>query len=311
VVAAVFPHLPAQKTRKVIKQMAYKPVIAITVGDPSGIGPEIAKKAACDPTVLRLCRPVVFGCQGRFRPGIHARKNDSAVITNLTTAIDLIKRNKADALVTGPAAKSAFGKNGGHTEFLKKITGSGPVEMLMIAGDLRVLLLTRHVPIKDVSRHISASKIVTATTRAAEFIRKHFLAGKRSPSVAVCGLNPHLSDHGLIGNEEQTIIKPAVAELQSSGIDAAGPVLAETAFAGKRSRPDLIVCLYHDQAMLPLKLLKPDKIVNLTIGLPFIRTSPGHGTAYDIAGKGIAHAGPFIEAVKLACYLTKRRQILK
>ena len=197
--------------------------------------------------------------------------------------------------------KSAFGKSGGHTEFLANKTASKNVEMLMVSVDKKVLLLTRHIPLKDVPNNISKEKIVESVIFAAEFIKKYFKTKK--PKIIVCGLNPHCGDNGLVGDEEKKKIIPAIKILKKRGLDVTGPVNPEVAFLDMKS--DLIVCMYHDQAMLPLKLLNPDKIVNVTVGLPFIRTSPGHGTAYNIAGKNKANPQSMIEAIKLACHLTQ------
>lgn len=297
-----------------------KPAIAITLGDMTGIGPEIVRKSVTDKSVLKICRPVVVGTSKNFTyGGKPSRKSDKAAISFLISALKLVKNKNADALVTAPVSKSAFacptgsfrrGKIGGHTEFLAKKTGSKNVEMLMVAKGIRVLLLTRHIPLKDVSKKISTQKIVKSTIFACDFIKKHFppkvdplSADKiKKPKVIVCGLNPHCGDNGLVGDEENKKIIPAIKILKKSGLDISGPVNPEAAFSAKKS--DLIVCMYHDQAIVPLKLLSPNEIVNVTIGLPFIRTSPGHGTAYDIAGKNRANPRPMIEAIKLACYLT-------
>lgn len=281
-----------------------KPTIAITVGDPSGIGPEIIKKAVSDKFVLKICRPIIIGTSVDFIPGKPSRKSNKSAITSLFKAIQFIKNKTADAIVTSPVPKSAFGRIGGHTEFFAKITGTKNIEMLMVADDIKVLLLTRHIPLKDVSREINIGKIVRSINIVNVFLKNNF--GIRKPKIVVCGLNPHCGDDGLSGNEEKKTIIPAIKNLKKIGLDIIGPVNPEIAFIKKKY--NLVVCMYHDQAMLPLKLLKPNKIVNVTIGLPFIRTSPGHGTAYDIAGKGIANPQPMIEAIKLACYLTKNKK---
>ncbi|MBI5574013.1 MAG: 4-hydroxythreonine-4-phosphate dehydrogenase PdxA [Elusimicrobia bacterium] len=322
-----------------------KPAIAITIGDPAGIGPEIVKKATSDKSVLKICRPIVIGTSINFVQGFPTRKSDKAAVSFLIRALKLVNpvRNpalrdaisnkvknkgykpcvisarsemktkfhfthsldnkKVDAIVTAPVSKSAFTPFGvaGHTEFLAKKTDSKNVEMLMVSVDKKVLLLTRHIPLKDVSKNISKEKIVKSVIFVAEFIKEKFKI--KVPRIVVCGLNPHCGDNGLIGAEEKKKIIPAIKSLIKRGLDVAGPVNPETAFLDTKS--DLIVCMYHDQAMLPLKLLNPDKIVNVTVGLPFIRTSPGHGTAYNIAGKNKANPQPMIEAIKLACHLTK------
>jgi len=281
-----------------------KPAIAITLGDPTGIGPEIVKKSASDKSVLKICRPIVIGTSTKFVQGFPTRKSGKAAISFLIKALKLIKNQKVEAIVTAPASKSAFVKSGGHTEFFAKKTDSKNVEMLMVAEDKKVLLLTRHIPLKDVSKNISKEKIVKSISSVCRFIKEYFKIKK--PKIIVCGLNPHCGDNGLVGAEEKKKIIPAIKILQKRGLDVTGPLNPEVAFLDMKS--DLIVCMYHDQAMLPLKLLNPDKIVNVTVGLPFIRTSPGHGTAYDIAGKNKANSKPMIEAIKLACRLTKSKK---
>ena len=283
-----------------------KPAIAITVGDPSGIGPEVVRKAISDKSVSKICRPIIIGTSAGFIPGKPSGKSNKSAVNSLFKAIQFIKNKTADAIVTAPVSKSVFGHVGGHTEFFAKITGTENVEMLMVAGNIKVLILTRHMPIKDVSKNINTCKIVKSIAIVNSFLKSKF--GIKEPKIVVCGLNPHCGDNGLSGNEEKETIIPAIKKLKKISLDITGPMNPEIAFAGKRY--DLIVCMYHDQAMIPLKLLKPSNIVNVTIGLPFIRTSPGHGTAYDIAGKGIANPQPMIEAIKLACYLTKNKKLI-
>lgn len=294
-----------------------KPAIAITIGNPTGIGPEIVKKAVSDKSILKICRPVVIGKPAKFVQGFPTRKSDKAAVSFLIKALKLINNKKVDAIVTAPVSKSAFVKSCGHTEFLAKRTVSKNVEMLMVAEDKKVLLLTRHIPLKDVSKNISKEKIVRSIGFVCKFIEKYFPPEAdplstdkiKKPKIIVCGLNPHCSDDGLVGAEEKKKINPAIKILKKRGLDVTGPVNPEVAFLDMKS--DLIVCMYHDQAMLPLKLLNPDKIVNITVGLPFIRTSPGHGTAYNIAGKNKANPQPMIEAIKLACHLTKSKKKVK
>ncbi|MDO8734942.1 MAG: 4-hydroxythreonine-4-phosphate dehydrogenase PdxA, partial [Elusimicrobiota bacterium] len=151
-----------------------KPTIAITLGDPTGIGPEIVKKAISDKSVLKICRPVVIGTSTKFVQGFPSRKSARAAISFLIRALKLVKKKKVDAIVTAPASKSAFVKSGGHTEFLAKKTASKNAEMLMVSVDRKVLLLTRHIPLKDVSRNISKEKIVKSTSSVCEFIKKYF-----------------------------------------------------------------------------------------------------------------------------------------
>ena len=292
----------------VVKYQMNKPTIVVTLGDPAGIGPEIVKKAVRNKSVLKICNPMVIGNSENFTCGKPSHRSGSAAISFLVKALDFVYHGKCchntsvGAVVTAPVTKNAFTPFGvgGHTEFLAKKTDSKNVEMLMIAGDKKVLLITRHIPIRDVSKNISKAKIVKSTLLICDFLKEKYNIIK--PHIIVCGLNPHCSDNGLVGNEENREIIPAINILTKSGFDVLGPVNPEVAF---RAKSDLIVCMYHDQAMLPLKILKPNEIVNVTVGLPFIRTSPGHGTAFDIAGKNKANPRPMIEAIKLAAYLAK------
>jgi len=284
----------------------HKPVIAVTVGDPAGIGPEIAEKAVSNQTILRICKPIIIGSSYGFTAGKNTRKSDKAAILFLNKAVELLRKNVADAVVTAPVSKSAFGKIGGHTEFFANKFNLQKVEMLMMADELKVLLLTRHIPLKDVSKEIKIDKIVGSVEFASSYLRKRF--NKKKLEIFICGLNPHCGDKGLVGKEEQKIIIPAIIKMRKNGLNVFGPMNPEDVF--NKHRDGLIVSIYHDQAMIPLKILKPNKIVNLTIGLPFVRTSPGHGTGYDIAGKGKANPESMIEALKLACYLTKKEKLI-
>ncbi|MDD5688051.1 MAG: 4-hydroxythreonine-4-phosphate dehydrogenase PdxA [Elusimicrobia bacterium] len=292
----------------------FKPTIAITIGDPSGIGSEIVKKAILDKSILKICKPVVIDTNFlpshtklEFIPGKPSKKSDKAAISLLNKTIELLKKGCIDATVTSPVSKSAFGRFRGHTEFFAENFGIKEFEMLMVADDLKILLLTRHIPLKDVAKKLNIKNIVKSIKIVYSFIKDKY--DIKNPSVIVCGLNPHCGDKGLVGNEELKIIIPAIKMLKKAGLNISGPVNSDIAI--KNNKHDLIVCMYHDQAMVPLKLLKPDKIVNVTVGLPFIRTSPGHGTAYNIAGKGIADPQSMIEAIKLACLLTRKNKKVK
>ncbi len=192
--------------------------------------------------------------------------------------------------------------------------------MLMVAGRLRAILLTRHVPLAQVSKYLSVKLIKQSARLGYDFVKHHVLPrppygrplpkgeGRvRRPKLVLCGLNPHASDHGLIGKEEQKIFLPAIRALRKERTPVSGPVPADTAFLHMaKGHYDLALAAYHDQGMIPLKLYAPDRLVNITLGLPFIRTSPGHGTAYDIAGKGKADARPMIEAIVLAAQYSRR-----
>jgi 4-hydroxythreonine-4-phosphate dehydrogenase len=202
------------------------------------------------------------------------------------TAVALAQTRRVAAVVTGPVSKESFKAAGlpfaGHTEMLAALSGAGPVEMLMTAQNLRALLVTRHIPLNEVSRRLTTESLVDSVSRADRWIRSAW--GLRRPSWIVCGLNPHAGDNGLLGREEIRTVIPAVKRLRKKGLNAVGPLPADAAWAKHRAGAyDFVACLYHDQAMIPLKVAAARDVVNVTAGLPFIRTSPGHGTAFDLA----------------------------
>jgi 4-hydroxythreonine-4-phosphate dehydrogenase len=291
-----------------------KPRIAITLGDPAGIGPEIIAKALHDPRVRRVCRPLVVGQPTRVPMGRPSREAGLCAIEALRRGLLLVETGQADALVTAPVSKESFrlADHGfpGHTEWLAAHCGAPKAVMLMVACPpgahaLRAILLTRHVPLAQVPKHLSARVIREGAELGYAFVKK--LLGRARPRLVACGVNPHAGDHGIIGMEEKRIYRPALAALRKRGIRVAGPVPADTAFLHMaKGLYDLALAAYHDQGMIPLKLYAPDQLVNITLGLPFIRTSPGHGTAYDIAGKGKADARPMIEAIVLAARYSRR-----
>jgi 4-hydroxythreonine-4-phosphate dehydrogenase len=221
--------------------------------------------------------------------------------------IKLATEGKVDGIVTAPICKKALHLAGikfiGHTEMLAKLTNSSP-EMLMLNKEMRIILVTRHLPLSDVGKVLTVKRVYKVTLSGIEAMRELF--NIEMPRVAVCGFNPHAGEGGILGKEEK-IISSAVKKLLLEGYRVEGPLPADSVFhPRKRQNYDLIVAMYHDQAMLPLKSTSPESIVNLTVGLPFIRTSPGHGTAYDIAGKNIADPRPMIEAINVAYNLIKR-----
>jgi 4-hydroxythreonine-4-phosphate dehydrogenase len=300
------------------------------MGDPCGVGPEVTAAALAK---LRACKGsefVVIGNEdvlGRYWPKkfsmpkvIHVAEKAKALhkpgqptpeagldsLLYLEYAVKLLKDGKVDGLVTAPVSKEALipfcpGFKG-HTTFLAEAFGSKNVEMLFIADDLRVVLVTRHVPIKELSGLVTSAKVTSVVTATAAFVRDRF--GIKRPRVAVCGLNPHAGEGGHMGREEITQIIPALNKLRRSGWDIVGPLPADTLFEPRiRAGYDLIAAMYHDQALTALKAQYFDRLVNLTVGLPFIRTSPAHGTAFGIAGKGVADPGSMLAAVKLATEL--------
>lgn len=280
-----------------------KPRIAITLGDPAGIGPEIVAKALKDPRVRRACDPVVAGQPVRVPLGKPSRQAGLSAIQALNEGLSLVRSGSVQALVTAPVSKESFrlADHGfpGHTEWLAAVCRIPEATMLMVAGPLRAILLTRHVPLSKVSAYLTPRLIRRSAELGYAFI-KHQM-GKAHPRLVACGVNPHAGDHGIIGKEERTLFTPALRALKRKGILVAGPLPADSVFPRiVRGQYDLALAAYHDQGMIPLKLYAPERVVNITLGLPFIRTSPGHGTAYDIAGKGKAHPGPMIEAILLA-----------
>lgn len=288
-----------------------KPVIAITLGDPAGIGPEIVAKALRHPRVQRVCQPIVLGKAGGIGMGRPSRRAGLRAIEALREGLNLVLAGKAQALVTAPVSKESFrlADHGfpGHTEWLAETCKAPDAAMLMVSGPLRVILLTRHVPLTKVASVLSPRLIVRAAELGEEFARKHL--GLRHPRLVACGVNPHAGDHGLIGREEEVIYGPALRSIRKKGLLVAGPIPSDTVFVHMaQGRYDLALAAYHDQGMIPLKLYAPKRVVNVTLGLPFVRTSPGHGTAYDIAGKGKADPDSMIEAILLAAEYSRGKE---
>jgi len=230
----------------------------------------------------------------------------------------LLKRDDplhADGIVTGPICKEAWGLAGrgkypGHTELFATRFGVKRHGMMFVCEQLRVILATAHLPLMDVRNVLTIGRVFDAIDLGAEACRR---LGVARPRIAVCGLNPHAGEGGLLGDEEQRVIKPAIEVAQNHGIDATGPHPADTVFRdavpreGRRARFDLVVAMYHDQGLIPVKLLYRDEAVNVTVGLPTIRTSPDHGTAFDIAGRGVADAGSMASAMRLAVKMVRGR----
>ena len=269
----------------------HKPSVIITTGDPKGIGPEVTEKALRDPRIKSLAD--FFVIEPRDKTGFDA----------IERAVELLKKRKADALVTAPVNKAAINKFGipfqGHTEYLAKATNTKKFAMMLCGGPLRVTTVTRHIPLKAISNTITQAKIIEAVRLTDSALKKYF--GIKKPRIGVCALNPHCGEGGKIGTEERDIIIPAVRKIRRFIPGIQGPISGDAifymAFHGKL---DAVISMYHDQGLGPLKMVAFEKGVNVTLGLPFIRTSPDHGTAYDIAGKGIADPSSMKEAIKLA-----------
>ena len=328
--------------------------LALTLGDPAGVGPEIIVKAwralqssgpqffvvgdaqslASAPTATagimrRISSPdevaSVFAdaipvldlpLKALVVAGQPSKASAAAIIRWIETAVGLALSGTVSGVVTAPIAKAPLYEAGfqfpGHTEFLGDLTAiarfegaRGPV-MMLTAADLRVALVTVHEPIARVSSQLSIEAIVKTGLVTAEALTRDF--GIPKPRLAVAGLNPHAGEGGSLGRDEIDIIEPAVRALHDLGIDARGPLPADTLFHTEaRAASDAVVCLYHDQALIPVKMLDFWGGVNVTLGLPIVRTSPDHGTAFDIAGRGIARADSLIAAIRLAAEIAARR----
>jgi 4-hydroxythreonine-4-phosphate dehydrogenase len=241
-------------------------------------------------------------------PGIPGKANARAVIESIERATALAQNGAVGGIVTNPINKAALYDAGfaypGHTEFLAALTGVSGKEIMMLASPLlRVVPVTVHVSLRDALASLTADRIVAAARTTHDALRRNF--GMAQPRLAVAGLNPHAGEQGALGDEERTIVEPAIAALRREGIDVSGPWPPDTMFtAAARTRYDAAICMYHDQALIPLKTLDMDHGVNVTLGLPIVRTSPDHGTAYDIAGKGMANPTSLIAAIELAGILS-------
>lgn len=321
------------------------PLVAVTMGDPVGVGPEIIPKALSDPRVFQCCRPLIYGDAACLNAGaastgtrltfaevpsidvaaaghngiavINAAGLDTAqlkwktptveagmaMVAYLNAAIDDAMAGRVSAIATGPINKRALKMAGvpfsGHTEILARRTGT-PDYAMMLAGDrLKVVLATIHIPIGRVPQALTAegiAKIVTLTNHA---LRTRF--GMTTPRIAVAGLNPHAGESGLFGDEEATLIAPAVGLAASQGITVTGPHPPDTVFfMASQGAYDAVVAMYHDQGLGPFKMIHFNDGVNTTLGLPIVRTSVDHGTAYDIAGTGKASAESMVAAIIMA-----------
>jgi 4-hydroxythreonine-4-phosphate dehydrogenase len=292
-----------------------RPRIALTVGDPSGIGPEIARKAARDPRVAAACDPVLYGPHtaedlapfpvGRVDAG-SARAAYAAIVRATSDAM----AGRVAAVVTAPIHKEAFAEAGypwrGHTDLLAHLCGVREVAMLFWSDRLRVVLATVHIPLAEVSRALTFDRLLGVIRLTATSLPAF---GVAEPRLAVAGLNPHAGEHGVIGREEIDVLSPAIAAALGEGIHVSGPFPADTVFVrAARGEFDIVVACYHDQGLVPVKLLAFGRAVNVTLGLPIIRTSVDHGTAFDIAGKDMADAGSMVEALLLAATLAKKRR---
>ena len=287
-----------------------KPRVAITLGDPAGIGPEVAARASHDARVLAACEPVVYGPPAGdvFTPGELSAEAGRAAYDAIVRAVDAAMSHDVDAIATAPVNKEAFRLAGlpwaGHTDLLAHLTAARHVAMMFHSDELRVVLATVHIALGDVPRALTRDSFEATIDLTARELPRFGIA---RPRIGVAGLNPHAGEHGLFGCEEQTIIAPAVAACRARGIDAAGPFPADTLFVRARGGEfDVVIACYHDQGLIPVKLVAFGRAVNVTLGLPIVRTSVDHGTAFDIAGRGVADAESMVAAVLLAAKLAKQ-----
>ncbi|MEM8836117.1 MAG: 4-hydroxythreonine-4-phosphate dehydrogenase PdxA [Planctomycetota bacterium] len=331
------------------------PTLAVSMGDPLSIAPEVTVKALRHPTVRDRARFIVFGSHAAMTraaelvhdepfwwrvpagsglvehasgrvvlidfdemlpppsgPPAPSKAGGAASFAYVEHAIEACKGKSplADALVTAPVSKEAWalagrGKYPGHTELLATRFQAKRTRMSFVSPELRVVLATAHVPLMEIRNHLTIGRVFDSIDMAADLCRD---LGVERPRIAVCGLNPHAGEGGLLGDEDGRVIEPAVRHAQEVGIEASGPHPGDTVFnAALKGTFDAVVAMYHDQGLIPVKLLAFDRAVNTTLGLGAVRTSPDHGTAYDIAGRGIADPGSMTSAVSLAIDLVRAR----
>jgi 4-hydroxythreonine-4-phosphate dehydrogenase len=327
------------------------PRIAITMGDPAGIGPEIIVKALPREDISQVCRPIVLGDIGILRmaskkigsrsfhvmenpvdisgrpdtidvmplsdlkdsvaPGKPTGEGGTAMVDYILRAVELATSGEVSAMVTCPINKALMNQAGygfeGHTELIAHLTQTQDYTMMLAGEKLRVALVTIHCALRDVAEMINKELIAKTINITCHALEKDFAI--ENPRVAVAALNPHAGESGLFGREEMEIIKPAVEEARDKGLSVEGPLPADTVFYHAiNGRFDAVVAMYHDQGLIPLKLLHFSDAVNVTLGLPIVRTSVDHGTAYDIAGRGTADPSSLVAAVKMAARIARARQ---
>jgi len=331
----------------------YLPLIGITMGDPTGIGPEIIVKALSKKLLFQICRPVIFGDQGvlgktiqklgtdatvevfketpekgysprkifllplshltarSLRFGKPDRECGQAMVRYIEEAAQWVKKGKLDAMTTCPISKQAIRDAGysfsGHTELLAHLARVSRVAMMFVGSKWKVVLVTTHLPLHEVAQWITKERVLSIIRLTREGLKKYF--GIPHPRVALLGLNPHAGEGGLLGKEEREDIIPAIEKARSQGMKVEGPFPADSFFNLSGSSPfDAVVAMYHDQGLIPIKMFDFQRSVNFTLGLPFIRTSVGHGTAYNIAGKGLADPTNLMNAIFLASNLSKLKK---
>lgn len=310
-----------------------KPRLVISSGDPAGIGPEVTVKAAAQPQVAELAElivtgdPALLGATARdlklplvlrvvaagdaseVRPGRLSAEGGRAAVAAVERAVQLINQGEADALVTAPINKEALRLAGypwpGHTEMLADLTRTKDVRMLLTTGRLRVVHVSTHRSLRSAVDAVTRERVLRTIQLADEAGQ---MLGVPKPRIGVAGLNPHAGESGLFGDEEQREIMPAVEDASRQGINVSGPWPADTLFwQAANGEFDLVVAMYHDQGHIPVKLMGFDTGVNMSLGLPIVRTSVDHGTAFDIAGKGIARWESMAAAIALAADIVGRR----
>ncbi len=315
-----------------------RPVVAITLGDPNGIGPEVVLKALQDPKVCGRARYIVVGSRsvlGEWGDVLDLELPEDVNVVNIDLAgarvhsgkitaaagnvamgcveraCDLCLAGDADAMVTAPISKEAIKLAGfdfpGHTEFLAERTKADHVVMMLVSGSLRVALLTIHEPLRNVAGLVTHERILKTLQTLSSSVAKDF--GITKPRMAVLGLNPHAGDGGVIGREEIEIIQPAIEKAKTTGLNVSGPFPADGFFGRRGDREfDAVLAMYHDQGLAPFKALAMGAGVNVTCGVPIVRTSPDHGTAFGIAGQGVASADSMKQAILLAADIANRRK---
>ncbi len=324
------------------------PTIAISSGDPAGIGPEIVAKALADDAIRDLARWIVVGeasilasasasspfcADGAFtenvqlptppcvvmmnagalsaatlQPGVMAAEFGLAALKYVELATQLCQRGIAAAMVTAPLSKEAVALSGkhftGHTEYIAELCGCSESRMLLVNDRLRVVHVTTHCGLAEAAR-VEETRVFRTITLGHEAMLR---LGWQQPRIAVCGINPHAGENGMFGDQESRVIAPAIAKARERGIDCSGPYPADTLFLqAVRGKYDMVVAMYHDQGHVPMKLLDFEHTVNVSLGLPIVRTSVDHGTAFDIAGKDVADASDMKTALRFAVQMVEQR----
>ncbi len=311
---------------------ARRPRIGVTLGDPAGIGPEIIARCLKSKSLTGSAEFVLIGSRDvaaqngiresrrcriddplplrkTVRPGAPTTETARASLRYIERAVELIKSKEIDAIATGPVSKEAISALGtkfqGHTEFLAAAFNVKKFEMMFVSKKMRTIVVTRHIPVKALSRAITKEKVYATICLADEALKKFYKI--KHPLIGVCGLNPHAGEGGRIGDEEIKHILPAVQKAQKKGIKVSGPFAADTIFSPLTAGSfDLVVAMYHDQGLIPVKTLYFNELVNVTVGLPFPRTSPAHGTAFNIAGQNKADPLSMKTAIEIAVQMCPR-----